>query len=89
MFVHDLVVVELSDVLTAKPMDMGSMELTDGSAVERVDISASNEAHGLARCRIDVLSHRQTLEATNDISVVQCRRGSYGSSFLTHRAPEP
>lgn len=89
MFVHYLVVVELSDILTAKPMNMGSIELTDGSAAERVDISASNEAYSLARRRIDVLSHRQTLDSTNDISVVQCRRGSYESSFLTHRAPGP
>lgn len=66
-FVYDLIVIKLADILTAKPMNMGSIELTDGSAVERVNISAPNETDGLARCRIDVMIHEQTLAASGDI----------------------
>jgi len=67
MFVYDLIVIKFADILTAKPMNMRSVDLTDGSAVERVNISAPNETDGFARCRIDVISHVQTLAARGDI----------------------
>jgi hypothetical protein len=86
VFVHHLVLVELSDVLTAEAMHMGSLELADGRPVEQVNVSTSKETDSLARRGIDVISHEQTLDVAWDIAGDTQRR-SVSSKQCTYLVP--
>ena len=67
--VYHLVFKQFSDVLSAEAMDMATAKLANCGPIEGVDVASANEAHGLPRGRVDVLSHMGRLGAPSDTKV--------------------
>lgn len=59
--VDDLVLIQFANISAAEPVDMGSANLSNGVAVQRMDVRAPNEALRFSGGRIDVGSHGQTV----------------------------
>jgi hypothetical protein len=63
VLVHDHVFVQLTDIVPGQFVNVGTVELTDCRAVQRVNVTAADETYGVASAIVDVICH---IDASNE-----------------------